>query len=201
MTTAAVEAGFARLLAAVRGCTACAGLPLGPRPLFRGAPSARLLIVSQAPGTAAHESGLSFNDPSGDRLRGWLGVDRDTFYDEARIAIMPMSFCYPGRLPLGGDAPPRPECAPLWHDRLRAALPEIRLTLYVGSHAIRRYLPGAARTSMTEAVAGWRTHLPDVIPTPHPSWRTNAWQRKHVWFETDLLPELRERVAAVLATR
>lgn len=190
---------FDRLLAEMRGCTACAGLPLGPKPLMRGAATARLLIISQAPGTKAHETGLSFNDPSGDRLRDWLGIDRATFYDAARIAIMPMGFCYPGRLPRGGDRPPRPECAPLWHDRLRAGLGEVRLTLLVGSHAIRHCLPDGRRRSMTEAVAGWRAHLPDIIPTPHPSWRTTAWLRKHPWFETDLLPVLQDRVAAILS--
>lgn len=148
------DAAFARLLAEVRCCTACRDLPLGPKPLMRGAATARLLIVSQAPGTAAHQTGLSFNDPSGDRLREWLGVDRATFYDEERIALLPMGFCYPGRLPRGGDKPPRRECAPLWHDRLRAQLTDVRLTVIVGSYAIRHYLPGAARLSMTEAVRG-----------------------------------------------
>ena len=199
MTGGDAAAGFADLLAAMRACTACADLPLGPKPLMRGSATARLLIVSQAPGTAAHNSGLSFNDPSGDRLRGWLGLDRAAFYDEARVALMPMGFCYPGRLPGGGDAPPRPECAPLWHDRLRAGLTGVRLTVIVGSHAIRHYLAGAARLSMTDAVAGWRGHLPDTVPTPHPSWRTNAWQRKHPWFETELLPALRARVSDVMA--
>lgn len=195
------ERDFSRLVAEARACTACEGLPLGPRPVIRAGASARLLIISQAPGTKAHETGLSFNDPSGDRLRDWLALDRDTFYDEARVAIMPMGFCYPGRLPRGGDAPPRPECAPLWHDRLRAGLTEVRLTLLVGSYAIRHYLPGGRSRSMTEAVAGWCDHLPDIIPTPHPSWRTTAWQRKHPWFETELLPALRNRVAAILSER
>lgn len=190
---------FAALMTEMRACTACAGLPLGPKPLMRGAASARLLIVSQAPGTAAHVSGLSFDDASGDLLRDWLGIDRAIFYDEARVALMPMGFCYPGRLPRGGDAPPRSECAPLWHARMRARLTEIRLTVVVGSYAIRHYLPGAARRSMTEAVAGWRDHLPGTVPTPHPSWRTGAWQRNHPWFATELLPALRARVASVLA--
>lgn len=197
----APERAFDRLLAEIRACTACADLPLGPKPVMRGEPSARLLIVSQAPGTAAHATGLSFNDPSGDRLRDWLGLDRAAFYDETRVAIMPMGFCYPGRLPRGGDRPPRPECAPLWHARLHAALPDIRLTLYVGSHAIRHYLPDGAMRSMTATVRDWRRYLPAAIPTPHPSWRTAAWQRNHPWFETDLLPELRRRVAVVLAER
>ena len=185
------EESLDAVLAAARACTACAGLPLGPRPLVR----ARLLIISQAPGTKAHERNLSFDDPSGDRLRGWLGMDRDEFYDADRVAIMPMGFCYPGRLARGGDAPPRPECAPLWHDRIVAALPDVRLTLYVGSYAIRAYLPG--HRTMTDAVAAWHAHGPDSLPLPHPSWRTNAWERNHPWFARELLPELRRRIGAL----
>lgn len=174
----------------------CDGLPLGPLPLIRAGASARLLIISQAPGTKAHARNLSFDDPSGDRLRDWLGMDRDVFYDEGRVAIMPMGFCYPGRLPKGGDAPPRPECAPLWHDRILAALPDIRLTLYVGSYAIRSYLPGYR--TMTDAVADWRRHGPDSLPLPHPSWRTNAWEKKNRWFTAELLPALKERVGKLV---
>ncbi len=200
MTGEAADPAFVRLLSEVRACTACDDLPLGPRPLMRGAAGARLLVISQALGTAAHETGLSFNDPSGDRLRDWLGIGRETFYDESRIAIMPMGFCYPGRLPRGGDRPPRPECAPLWHDRLRAGLTGVRLTLLVGSYAIRHYLPGARRQTMTEAVRGWRGHLPEIVPTPHPSWRTMAWQRDNPWFAVELLPELRRLVRAAVLT-
>ncbi len=130
-------------------------------------------------------------------MRGWMGMDRDTFYDPARIAILPMGFCYPGRLPRGGDKPPRLECAPLWHARIMAALPEVALTLYVGSYAIRNYLP--AYKSMTDAVADWRSHTPAVLPLPHPSWRTTAWEKKHPWFLDELLPVLRARVAGVLS--
>jgi uracil-DNA glycosylase len=188
----------AALLGEIRACTLCAQhLPLGPRPVVRGLPSARLLITSQAPGTKVHETGLSFNDRSGDRLREWLAIDRATFYDEARIAIMPMGFCYPGRLPNGGDAPPRSECAPRWHQRLRPLLPEIRLTLLVGSYAIGHYLD--PRRSMSETVAAWRAYLPDFLPLPHPSWRTTIWERKNPWFAEELLPELRARVRAALA--
>ena len=192
-------ADLARLLAEVRACTVCeAYLPLGPRPIVRGAVTARLLIISQAPGTRVHETGLSFDDRSGDRLRDWLGLDRVAFYDESRVAIMPMGFCYPGRLPGGGDAPPRRECAPLWHARLLAAWPDIRLTLYVGSYAIAYYLGGRAAPTMTATVASWRDFLPGALPLPHPSWRTAAWERRHPWFGTELLPELRRRVGAVL---
>jgi uracil-DNA glycosylase len=189
---------LARLMRRVRACHACAPhLPLGPRPVVRGRSSARLLVISQAPGTRAHESGLSFDDRSGDRLRHWLGLDRDAFYDEDRVAIMPMGFCYPGRLPNGGDRPPRPECAPLWHAKLRARWPAIRLTLLVGSYAIDGYLKDRRRPTMTATVAAWRDYLPDFLPLPHPSWRTTAWERKNPWFGADLLPELRRRVAAL----
>ena len=164
--------------------------------MVRAGAGARMLIISQAPGTKAHETDLSFNDPSGDRLRDWLGVDRDTFYDPDKLAIVPMGFCYPGRLPKGGDAPPRPECAPLWHGRILSALPDISLTLYVGSYAIHHYLPGYK--TMTAAVADWRAHAPAVLPMPHPSWRTNAWERKNPWFTGELRPFVRERARAVL---
>ncbi|MEP4378330.1 MAG: uracil-DNA glycosylase family protein [Alphaproteobacteria bacterium] len=180
------------ILAAARACTVCEGLPLGPLPLVRAGASARLLIISQAPGTKAHASGLSFDDPSGDRLREWLGMDRDVFYDEGHVAIMPMGFCYPGRLPRGGDAPPRPECAPLWHDSILSAMPDVRLTLYVGSYAIRAYLPGYR--TMTDAVVDWRSHGDTSLPLPHPSWRTVSWEKKNPWFTHELLPELKRRV-------
>ncbi|MDW3205117.1 MAG: uracil-DNA glycosylase family protein [Alphaproteobacteria bacterium] len=188
------------LLKEVRSCTICtAHLPLGPRPIVRMKPSARLLIIGQAPGTKVHESGIPWNDPSGDRLRDWLQVDRDRFYDEARIAIMPMGFCYPGRNPKGGDNPPRPECAPAWHDRLMAHLPGIELTLLIGQYAQKRYLGDAAGRTMTESVRDFRTHLTaGFLPLPHPSWRTNAWQRKNTWFDEEVLPELRSRVRMII---
>lgn len=187
------------LLAEVRACRHCAGdLPLGPRPVLRLAPTARLLIVGQAPGTRVHESGIPWNDPSGDRLRGWLLMDRQVFYDAARVAIVPMGFCYPGRDARGGDNPPRPECAPLWHERVLAHLPDLRLTLLVGRYAHARYIDGARRRPLTETVRAWRDLGPAVLPLPHPSWRTTAWQRKNPWFDTDLLPDLRQRVAAAL---
>lgn len=191
---------FDRLLAEIRACRVCAAyLPLGPRPVVRGRPSARLLIISQAPGTRAHQSGLSFDDRSGDRLRLWLGLDRDTFYDEARVAIMPIGFCYPGRAANGGDLPPRPECAPLWHARLRARLPAVELTLLVGSHAIGYYLPSTRKGSMTAAIARWREFLPEFFVAPHPSWRGPLWLRAHPWFEDEALPVLRGRVAEALS--
>jgi uracil-DNA glycosylase len=164
--------------------------------VFRVSATARLLIVGQAPGTKVHETGIPWNDPSGDRLRGWLGMDRETFYDERRIAIVPMGFCYPGRLPNGGDAPPRKECAPLWRQRLVGQMPEIRLTLLVGSYALVHTLgPGP----MSDRVREYRRWLPRYFPLPHPSWRTTAWERKNAWFTAEALPALRTAVGDALA--
>ncbi|MGE5476467.1 MAG: uracil-DNA glycosylase family protein [Bacteroidales bacterium] len=191
---------FAATLARIRTCTLCAPyLPLGPRPILRASPTARLLIVGQAPGTKVHETGIPWNDRSGDRLREWLGLDRDTFYDEARIAIVPTGLCYPGRAVGGGDLPPRPECAPLWHPVILPLLTEVRLTLAVGSYAQAALLGGRRRATMTETVAAWRDTLGSgIVPLPHPSWRTTAWQRKNPWFDAELLPELRARVHTLL---
>lgn len=193
------EAILARLLTDIRACTVCAEhLPLGPLPVVRGSTAARIMIISQAPGTAVHKTGLSFNDPSGDRLRGWLDVDRDTFYDESRFAMLPMGFCYPGRFERGGDLPPRPECAPLWHERVRAAMPAVELHIVVGSYAINQYLATTPKRSMTDTVRAWRDYLPDYLPLPHPSWRTTAWERKNPWFMKAVVPKLRARVRALL---
>jgi uracil-DNA glycosylase/anti-sigma regulatory factor (Ser/Thr protein kinase) len=190
---------FEDLVGRVRACALCAPyLPFGPRPILRGRPSARLLIVSQAPGKRAHETGMSFNDRSGDRLRGWLALDRDVFYDEARVAIMPIGFCYPGGDLEGGDLPPRPECAPLWHGPLRAFFPAVELTLLVGSCAIDYYLPRSGRRSMTATIARWRDFLPDTFVLPHPSWHATRWLRDHPWFEKEAVPELRARVGQTL---
>lgn len=179
-----------------RACTACAGLlPLGPRPVLRVSTTARLLIIGQAPGTKVHATGIPWNDPSGERLRGWLSMDREAFYDQSRIAIVPMGLCYPGRLPNGGDAPPRRECAPLWQGRLLNAMPAIRLTLLVGSYALTHVL---GKAPMTERVAAFRDHLPQYFPLPHPSWRTTAWERKNPWFQAEALPALRRAVAEAL---
>ena len=193
--TAALEA----LLTEIRACTICAAhLPLGPRPVLRAKATARLMIVGQAPGTKVHASGIPWNDPSGDRLRDWMALPREVFYDEARIAIVPMGFCYPGRAKNGGDNPPRPECAPTWHERVIAHLPNLDLIVLAGAYAQRHYLGPAAGRTMTETVAGWRDHAPRIVPLPHPSWRTRAWVKKNPWFETELLPPLRERVAALV---
>jgi uracil-DNA glycosylase len=183
-------------VAAARACTICADtLPLGPRPVLRVSATARLLIIGQAPGTKVHASGIPWNDPSGIRLRSWLQMDDATFYDEARVAILPMGLCYPGVLPNGGDKPPMPVCAPTWHPRLLPLMPAIRLTLLVGSYA-QAYVLG--KGAMSERVADFRRFLPDRIPLPHPSWRTIGWERRNPWFGLELLPELRARVAAVL---
>jgi uracil-DNA glycosylase len=197
MTT---QAELDTLLAEARGCTVCAAsLPLGPRPVVRGRLSARLMIISQAPGTRVHETGLSFNDRSGDVLRSWLGIDRATFYDEARIAILPIGLCYPGRDKGGGDLPPRKECAPLWQARLSAAYPNVALRILAGSYAINWHLRGRTRPTMGATVAAWRDYLPDFLPLPHPSWRNVAWIRRNPWFEAELVPALRERVRALVA--
>ena len=182
-----------KIIADARACRVCeAHLPLGPRPIVRAAPSAGLLIIGQAPGTRVHESGVPWDDRSGDRLRDWLQVDKETFYDEGRIAIMPMGFCYPGVDDRGGDKPPRPECAPLWHPPLLEKLPNVKLTLLIGLYAQKRYLGKARKKSLTETVQHWADYAPQFLPLPHPSWRNTAWIKKNPWFETDLLPHLRK---------
>ncbi len=192
-------AGLEEVLRRARACRVCAAdLPLGPRPVLRARAGARLLIVGQAPGTRVHETGIPWNDPSGERLRDWLAVDRATFYDENRIAIVPMGFCYPGRNPRGGDNPPRPECAPLWHGPLLAALPGIELTLLVGQYAQGHYLGKRRRATLTETVRAWADYGPGFLPLPHPSWRNTAWLKRNPWFGAELLPELRARVRALL---
>jgi uracil-DNA glycosylase len=184
-----------RLAAEIRACRLCAvTLPLGPNPIVRLSTSARVCIIGQAPGTKVHYSGIPWNDRSGDRLREWLGLDRENFYDVSKIAIMPMGFCYPGRDSHGGDLPPRPECAPAWHGRVLALMPQVELTLLVGSHAQKRYLETNHRRTMTETVAAWRDHLPQFLPLPHPSWRNTAWLKANPWFTTDLVPKLRRRI-------
>ncbi len=194
------QATFSTLLSEIRACRVCAAhLPHEPRPVLRARSSARLCIVGQAPGTRVHASGKPFTDPSGDRLREWLGVDEATFYDERRIAIVPMGFCFPGLDANGGDLPPRRECAPLWRERLFAELKLIQLTLAVGSYAQAWHLKGRKKASLTETVKAWREYGPHIMPLPHPSWRNNAWVKKNPWFEAELLPTLRRRVARVLS--
>lgn len=188
------------LLGEIAACGACAGrLPHEPRPVVQAAATARLLIIGQAPGSKVHESGRPWSDASGTRLRDWTGLSDRDFYDPARVALAPMGFCYPGR-GASGDLPPRPECAPLWHPRLLAGLPEVRLTLLVGTYAQSRYLPEARGRNLAARVAGFRDVLPDLFPLPHPSWRSTFWMRQNPWFEVDVLPELRAAVSDALAT-
>ncbi|MEQ9811707.1 MAG: uracil-DNA glycosylase family protein [Azospirillaceae bacterium] len=188
-----------RVAGEARACRICAPhLPLGPRPVFRVSPGARLLIIGQAPGTRVHDSGVPWDDRSGDRLREWLRLDPETFYDVGRVAIVPMGFCYPGRDKAGGDAPPRPECAPAWHPRLLPLMPAVGLTLLVGSYAQAHYLGRRRQKTMTETVRRFEDYLPAFLPLPHPSWRNTAWLKKNPWFEADLLPLLRRRVAGLV---
>lgn len=184
------------LVREVRACRHCASqLPLGPRPILHVSPTARLLIASQAPGTKVHEKGLPFWDASGARLRDWLGLDRAQFYDTSLVAILPMGLCYPGRLPQGGDRPPRPECAPLWRDRILSLMPGIRLTLLIGTYAQNHVLgPGA----MTPRVRDFRHFLPRYFPLPHPSWRTGVWETRNPWFQDEVLPALKAEVTCAL---
>jgi uracil-DNA glycosylase len=188
------------LLTEIRACTLCTGhLPLGPRPVLQAAASARILIAGQAPGRKVHDTGIPFNDASGERLRNWLGLSREQFYDDSQIAIVPMGFCYPGT-GKSGDLPPRPECAAAWRGALLAQLKNIELTLVIGQYALAYHLPDAGK-SVTESVRAWHQHWPHTLPLPHPSPRNNLWLRRNPWFEEEVLPALRTRVAEVLAVR
>jgi uracil-DNA glycosylase len=188
------------LVAEIRRCRICAEhLPHGVRPILRVSATAKLAIVSQAPGIRVHETGLSFNDPSGDRLRAWLKMDRETFYDTRRVAIVPMGFCFPGYDENGSDKPPRKECARHWQARLFEVLPDFKLILLVGSYAQDWHLGERAKANMTETVAAWREYTPRFIPLPHPSWRNNGWIKRNPWFERELIPYLRKRVRAALS--
>jgi uracil-DNA glycosylase len=189
---------FASLLAEVRACTLCAAhLPHGPRPVLQIHPQARILIASQAPGRKVHESGVPFDDASGDRLREWMGVTREVFYDSRRIAILPMGLCFPGTSK-SGDLPPRPECMLAWHDLLLGHLRHLEITLVVGQYA-QTYHMNEVRASLTETVRNWRSHWPKIVPLPHPSPRNNIWLSRNPWFEKELVPVLRRRVSEILA--
>jgi uracil-DNA glycosylase len=185
------------LLAQVRACTTCAPhLPLGPRPVLQVSPRATILIAGQAPGARVHETGVPFDDPSGERLRDWMGVDRDTFYNPNLVAILPMGFCYPGK-GKSGDLPPRPECADKWRAQLLAAMGSVRLTLVIGQYAMKWHLPNAPK-GVTKTVKTWGTFPETVLPLPHPSPRNNIWLKKNPWFGEELVPVLRQRVKAAL---
>lgn len=186
------------LVAEAKACTLCAPhLSHPPRPVFRLGRGARIVIIGQAPGAKVHESGVPWEDDSGDHLREWLRVDQATFDNPNAFAILPTGFCWPGRRS-GGDLPPRPECAPTWHERLLSELPELKLYLLVGQYAQARYLEGREKASLTETVRSFDDYLPDRIPLPHPSWRSKVWMKKNPWFEKKLLPVLRRRVAETL---
>ena len=199
-----------RLLADIRGCRVCCDAPTGaslphePLPVVQARSCARLVIAGQAPGTRVHRTGIPFNDPSGDRLRDWLGVDREEFYDASRIAIVPMGFCFPGLDAKGGDLPPRQECAPMWRARIFEHLTHAELILTIGQYAQAWHLGKARKRSLTETVRNWREYAqgsfnPKTLPLPHPSWRNNAWLRKNPWFETEVLPFLRDTVRQLLS--
>ena len=192
------EAGLPALLTEIRACRVCAPhLPHGPRPVLQVGTDARVLVVGQAPGARVHASGIPWDDKSGERLRDWMGISPAVFYDARRIALLPMAYCYPGR-GKSGDLPPRPECAEHWLERVLAELPHVELTLLVGAYAQARFLAGERRGTLTETVAAWRAYGDTRLPLPHPSPRNQGWFKHHPWFERELVPELRRRVAAVL---
>jgi uracil-DNA glycosylase len=191
-------ASFETLLTEVRACTICsAHLPLGPRPVLQLHPKAKILIAGQAPGRKVHASGVPFDDASGNRLREWLGMAREVFYDPEQVAILPMGFCFPGT-GKSGDFPPRPECEAAWRKQLLAQLPNVELTLVLGQYA-QAYHFGDASTSVTALVKAWETYWPKMVPLPHPSPRNNLWLRRNPWFEEEVLPTLRQRLSHVLA--
>ncbi|MDQ3287917.1 MAG: uracil-DNA glycosylase family protein [Pseudomonadota bacterium] len=189
-----MSAPLDHLLTEIRACRLCAQhLPHGPRPVLQASASARLLIVGQAPGTRVHASGVPWDDRSGERLRGWMQIVTDAFYDPARVAIVPVGFCYPGRA-ASGDAPPRPECRATWHPRLMPLLPQVGTALLVGQHAQAWFLGAGRRETLTATVRAWRAYFPRALPLPHPSPRNVAWFKANPWFEAEVLPSLRERV-------
>lgn len=186
------------LISDIRNCQVCAAvLAHGVRPVVQFSNASRLLIIGQAPGARVHASGIPWDDASGDRLRAWTGLDRASFYDPQAVALVPMGFCYPGT-GASGDLPPRPECAPHWHEKVLASLTSRRLTLLVGSYAQKRYLASARKLTLTQTVQNQEGHGPDVIALPHPSWRSIGWMQKNLWFEGDLVPRLQARIAEAL---
>jgi uracil-DNA glycosylase len=187
-----------KLVKEIRSCTLCAKhLPLGPRPIIQVSRSSKILIVGQAPGSRVHETGIPFNDPSGDRLREWMGIDKEVFYNDKKIALVPMGFCFPGT-GKSGDLPPRPECADTWRVKLLEQLPNVELTIIVGQYAQAWHLVNGNKENLTETVMSWKDYWPKAIPLPHPSPRNNIWLKKNPWFEEEVLPSLQGRVKAVL---
>jgi len=190
---------FDKTLSDVRSCSLCIKhLPHGVRPVVQIDPNAKILIAGQAPGSKVHKTGIPFDDPSGDRLRLWMGVDKRLFYDATKIAILPMGFCYPGT-GKSGDLSPRKECAEQWRDQLLALMPKIQLTLVIGQYAIRWHLPETKKDSLTNTVKSWRTHWPDKLPLPHPSPRNNIWLKKNAWFEHEIIPTLQRRIKVLVS--
>lgn len=204
MTSLAARKSLDCILSDIRACRICAEnpvrarpLPHEPRPVIQASAQARLCVAGQAPGTRVHATGIPFNDPSGERLREWMGVTREIFYDESRIAIVPMGFCFPGLDAKGGDLPPRRECASAWRQEVFAHLPKVELVLLIGQYAQAWHLGKARKKNLTETVA-WRDYLPHYLPLPHPSWRNNAWLKRHPWFEAEIIPYLRREVARLV---
>jgi len=200
------QAQLSKLFKEIRACRNCVDepgrrgpLPHAPRPIIRGNAKARICIAGQAPGTPVHASGVPFDDPSGDRLRDWMGIHRDVFYDESRIAIVPMGFCFPGLDAKGGDKPPRPECAKAWREKVFSSFPDFELILVVGGYAQKWHLSGRAKGTLTETVQVWRDYGPTYLPLPHPSWRNTGWLKKNPWFGRDVLPALKREVARLTA--
>ncbi len=186
------------LLQEIKACTVCAEfLPLGPRPVVVASTQSRIIIIGQAPGTRVHQSGLPWNDPSGDLLRKWLGVDKSVFYDSGKFAHMPIGFCYPGK-GQSGDLPPRPECAPLWHQPLLEQMPDLQLTLLIGRYSQAYYLKKQKKGNLTETVKNYQAYLPGYLPLPHPSPRNRFWLKKNSWFEEEVLPVLRGKVRELI---
>lgn len=181
------------LLTTIRACTQCSDLPLGPRPVLAATPRSSIVLIGQAPGTRVHESGVPWDDASGDHLREWLAVDKDRFYDADAFAILPMGFCYPGRK-AGGDAPPRKECAPLWHARVLAQVNPNALLVLIGAYAVAHYLGRAKKRTLTETVRAHEEYLPRYFVLPHPSWRSRLWMKKNPWFADTVLPSLRDQI-------
>ena len=186
------------LLTSIRNCQICKDLPLGPRPIVQADSLSKILIVGQAPGQVTHRKGIPFDDPSGERLRDWLGVDRKAFYDPKNFAILPMGFCYPGK-GKSGDLPPRPECAPKWRTDIMAKLTNIELTIIVGQYALEWHLGAARSKTLTQTVTNWRQHWPSHLPLPHPSPRNIRWFKQNQWFEEEILPVLKSRVQKILS--
>ena len=187
------------LLEEISACRVCADLPLGPRPVLQASMQAKILVAAQAPGVKVHNTGIPFNDPSGDRLRAWMGIGRDVFYDKTKLNIIPMGFCYPGK-GSSGDLPPRPECRKTWHGRLFQMLPGLKLTLVIGQYAQAYHLEQKRKPTLTETVKAWRGFAPEVFPLPHPSPRNSYWLQQNPWFEREVIPALKGRVKEVLKT-